>query len=243
MELKIAICDDEKYQTEYLTALATQWAEINDIKITADIFDSAESFLSARSDGNLYHIALLDIQMGGKNGIELAREIRLTDAKTAIVFITGVPDFISDGYDVSALHYLMKPVNEAKLFEILTKAYGEVAAGKNLDTAEKYIIVNVDGVSGRINQSRIVYIEAFAHTCEIHTVNKTYEVKKSISEFEKVLDEKAFIFCHRSYIVNLKYVNSITKTDVILDGGKTVPVSRRMYNQVNQAFIQYFRGE
>lgn len=237
MEVKIAICDDEKYQTDYLKTLVEQWGENNDIKIKTYIFDSAELFLTARSDGHSYHIALLDIQMGGKSGIELAREIRTTDAKMAIVFITGVPDFIADGYDVSALHYLMKPVNEEKLFEILSKAYG------NLDTAEKYIVINVDGISGRINQSRIMYIEAFAHVCEIHTINKTYEVKKSISDFEKILDEKSFIFCHRSYIVNLKYINSITKTDVILDGGKTVPVSRRMYNQVNQSFIHYFRGE
>jgi DNA-binding LytR/AlgR family response regulator len=119
MEIKIAICDDEHRQTEYIKMLVSAWADENNIKISVDMFESAESFKAAWSEEQTFDILLLDIEMGGQNGIELAREIRRSDAKLIIIFITGFTDYMPEGYDVSALHYLVKPVKEDKLFPSL----------------------------------------------------------------------------------------------------------------------------
>jgi len=239
MEIKIAVCDDDQHQTEYTKMLVNKWAGKNNIKAAVDMFGSAENFKSAlNGNGNenkAFDILLLDIQMDGQNGVELAKELRRADNKLIIIFITAVPDFINEGYDVSALHYLMKPVNETKLYEVLDKAVK--AAAKNLTA----LFLPVEGEQIRILASDVIYIESFAHFSEVITIKDVFKVKMHISELEKQLDEK-FARCHRSYIVGLRYIDKITKTEIILDNGKTVPLSRRLYGEVNKALIKYFTG-
>lgn len=202
MEIKISICDDEHQQTEYTKMLVSKWAEENNIKINIEMFESAESFKSAWNENKTFDILLLDIQMGGQNGVDLAKDLRGTDENLIIVFITAITDFISDGYEVSALHYLVKPINENKLFETLGKAY------KNLTQSKKYLIVNSNGKDCRILFDNILYIEAFKHYVIIATADGTeYEVRQNISSIESELDN-SFFRCQRSYIVMLKYIYS-----------------------------------
>jgi DNA-binding LytR/AlgR family response regulator len=236
MEIKIAICDDEYQQTEYIKMLVNKWADENNIKAAINMFGSAENFKSAISENKMFDILLLDIQMDGQNGVELAKELRNADNKLIIIFITAVPDYINEGYDVFALHYLMKPVNEVKLYEVLDRAVKSIT--KNLTV----LFLPIDGEHTRILIGDIIYIESFAHFSEVITINNKFKVKMNISELEQKLNEK-FVRCHRSYIAGLKYVDKITKTDVIFDNGKQIPLSRRLYNEVNKALIKYFTGE
>lgn len=94
MEIRIAICDDEQHQAQYIKTLVDKWADKNNIIAAVTMFVSAENFKAAWSAGKTFEILLLDIQMDGQNGIELAKEIRKSDTMTAIVFITGFADFI-----------------------------------------------------------------------------------------------------------------------------------------------------
>lgn len=167
--------------------------------------------------------------------MKLAEKIRETNSGIQIVFITGFPDYISRGYDVSALHYLIKPVEKEKLFEVLSKACD------NLKKEEKFILLSVDNESLKINLKDIIYVEAFGHSSNVVCENGEHNVKLPISDIAKMLDE-SFAQCHRSYIANLQHISRITKTDVVFDNGKSIPVSRRMYNDVNIAFINFYRG-
>ena len=106
MEIKIAVCDDEHELAEYIKNLTGKWADGNSINAKIDMFDSAENFKASWSERKTFDILLLDIEMSGQNGMELAREIRQSDKKLTIIFITGYIDYMSEGYDVSALHYL-----------------------------------------------------------------------------------------------------------------------------------------
>jgi DNA-binding LytR/AlgR family response regulator len=252
MEIRIAICDDEHQQTEYPKMLVSKWADANHIKIHTEMFESAESFKSAWSKSKGFDILLLDIQMGGQNGVELAKDLRGMDNSgntdntnntgnnLIIVFITALPDYITEGYDVFALHYLMKPINETKLCEVLDRAV------KNIKKNITAVFLPVDGKQMRVSIGDIIYIESFAHFSEVNTVNGAYKVKMPISELEQQLTEScsdsAFARCHRSYIVGLKYVDMITKTDIVLDNGANIPLSRRLYNEVNKTLIKSFKG-
>lgn len=237
MVVKIAICDDEEQQTTYIRSLILKWANQQRIMVTIFIYDSAEALLFAFSEDQSYDIVLLDIQMGGKNGIELAKTIRQTDETMAIIFITGYSDYMAEGYEVSALQYLIKPLHEEKLYHAMTKACSR------RNQKEKVLIVQSDGSNVKLLQKDIMYAEVFAHTVLIQTTGVSYEVKMRISDLEKQLDDRAFIRCHRSYLVGLNYIQRITRTEIVLDGGKHLPLSRRLYDEVNQAFIRYFRGE
>ncbi|MBQ3149897.1 MAG: response regulator transcription factor [Clostridia bacterium] len=233
--LRIAVCDDEKRESDYITALVNEWAEGCGIKTEITVFFSAEEFLFKYEEDKNFDILLLDIQMKEMDGIELAEKIRESDKSVQIVFITGFTDYISRGYDVSALHYLIKPVEKDRLFSVLNKA------DDNLRKTEKFILLTVDNESFKVKLKDIIYIEAFGHSCCVVCNNRDYEVKSPISDFSKMLDE-SFVRCHRSYVANLRNVSRITKTDVVFDNGKSIPVSRRMYGDVNIAFINYYRG-
>ena len=112
--IHIAICDDEQAEIDYLSTLVNQWASRKGVAIQLNEFPSAESFLFAY-EGQHTDILLLDIEMGGMDGVTLAKKIRLMNKEVQIIFVTGYMEYIADGYDVEALHYLLKPVSEEKL--------------------------------------------------------------------------------------------------------------------------------
>ena len=143
-------------------------------------------------------------------------------------------DFIAEGYEVSALHYLMKPVNEQKLFDVPDKAF------RRINKPERVLLFAGYGQNVRILLNTIVYAKSFAHTVEIMMNDDIVKARISISELETKLGE-GFIRCHRSYIVGVKYIKRITKNEVILDNEKRIPLSRRLYNKVNQEFIRFFK--
>ena len=230
MEIKIAVCDDERHQAEYIKMLASKWAEENNVKINIVMFDGAENFKAEWSENKTYDILLLDIQMGAQNGVELAKEIRQSDDKIIIVFITGFADYISEGYDVSALHYLMKPVNEDKLFKTLDKAV------KNLKQKNKSLIVAAEGETHQIPLYKINYFEVWHNYVTIHADIK-YTVKKTLGEIEKELDD-SFFRAGRSYIVNLNYIQKSTKKEIYLKNGAVIPLSRGLYESLNRTMIE-----
>lgn len=236
MNYRIAICDDSSPDSEYAAKLVREWSRSSRNSTDISTFPSAEAFLFEYADDKSYDILLLDIEMGRMDGVELAKQIRCDNNAVQIVFITGFPDYIAEGYDVSALHYLMKPVSAVKLSAVLDKAVG------NLNKVEKSVIFTVDGEALRIPTRDIISVEAAAHTCIVTAADKTFEVRSTISDIEKLLDGD-FIRCHRSYIVGIRFIKSIAKTDIVLDSGAKIPLSRSNYDAVNQAFIRYFRGE
>lgn len=236
MLINIGICDDEQQQLEYLKKLVLEWGAHTHNKIVVHTFENAEQFVFAWEENKSFDLLLLDIELGGQNGVDLAKTIRKKDEGVCIIFVTGLPDYIEEGYEVSALHYLMKPINENKLCAVLDKAIAR------LNKVEPSIVLVCRGETIKVLQKDIFFIEAFAHSTVIHTVSATYELKKSISKIESELEAMAFIRCHRSYLVGIRHISRISKTDILLDNGQIVPLSRRMYNQVNKAFIHYFKG-
>ena len=233
--LNIAICDDERTEINYLTALVHKWAAARGIVVRLTDYESAESFLFACDGEKSVDIILLDIQMKEMDGVELAHKIRRDDEIVQIIFITGYPDFIAEGYDVSALHYLMKPVKEDKFYEVLDKA------AERLKKAEQTLLVQTSEATIKIPLDDILYIEAFAHYIVIQTKTTSIETRANISDIEKSVGNR-FVRCHRSYIVGLNHISRINKTEVILDNGKSIPLSRRLYTEINLAFIEYHKG-
>jgi DNA-binding LytR/AlgR family response regulator len=154
--------------------------------------------------------------------------------KLIIIFITALFDFIQEGYEVSALHYLVKPVKKDKLFETLGRAL------KKIQKPKKILLIDADGVNFKIPLDEIIYIEAFGHSTTVNTINRKYDIQQNIGQIEKELDNN-FIRCHRSYIAGLKYIRQISKTEILLDNGNTIQLSRRLYHVLNQAFINYYK--
>ena len=235
--MHIAVCDDEPATLAYLSALVRRWGEGRADPVRVERFPSAQALWFEWEAKPCFDLFLLDIQMQGLDGVTLARNIRAADEKCAIIFITGTAEFAADGYDVSALHYLLKPIDEAKLFACLDKA------AARLSRAPKQLLLPVAGVQTRFCADDIFYAEAFAHFVCIHTADGAQQAQVSIGELEKTLAGEPFIRCHRSYLVSLRHIRRIDKSELTLDSGERLPVSRRLYAAVNDAFIRFFKGE
>ena len=233
MIVNFAIIDDDPTDTEYVTRLVSHWAECTGHTVCTYSYLSAEEFLFHYEDEKDYDILLLDIEMGDMNGVELAKKIRQDEDAVQIVFITGFPDFMAEGYEVSALHYLMKPVLPEKLYGVLDKAVG------NIEKQEKRLHVTYDRQTNLIPYSQILFIESQKQYVVIYTTNDDYRMKESLSNIEKQLDEY-FFKCHRSFLVNLRHVKQIKGNCLMLKNGREVPISRGMAEQIGKKIIKLF---
>ena len=228
--INIAICDDEHVEITYLSTLVQEWARTREIAIVISTYTSAENFII--SHDNEPDILLLDIQMGVMDGMALARHIRRGNEAMQIIFITGYTDYLAEGYEVDALHYLLKPIKKTQLFTVLDKA------NERLHKDDNFLLVQTGDEAVRIRLPDIKYIESFAHYIQINTTNNCIKTRAKVSEMEAVLGS-GFVRCHRCYLVGIRHISRITKSEVIMEGEQVIPLSRRLYKEVNRAFIDY----
>ena len=229
MKYKLAVCDDSDADRQYISGLVSKWAERTGHMVDLREFSSAESLLFAYSGENDFDMLLLDIEMGGMDGVTMAKKIRSVNETIQIIFITGYSDYIAEGYDVAALHYLMKPVNGEKLFSVLNRAAEKLA--KN----EKVLNFELGGEMIRVPIYKIRYADVFGNYVTVHTPEKV-TVRMTLGELEKELDSR-FFRVSRSVIVNLTVISRVTKSEIKLNDGESIPIPRGAYESVNRAII------
>lgn len=183
MKINFAICDDNRIDSQYVNELIKKWAKNKKYQIHIDIFQSAEAFLFHYAQNKEYDILLLDIEMKKMDGVTLARMIRKSNKSVQILFITGYSQYIAEGYDVEALHYLMKPIKEEKMFDVLDRAVTKLIQN------EKHLLLKLSDEMIKIPLHEIIYIDVNRNYVTIHA-NKDYTLKKTLGEIEKELDEK-----------------------------------------------------
>lgn len=232
--MRIAVCDDEEVQQNLLKKYLEEWALRNHIPMDAVLFPSAEAFLFAWEDDKNYDLLILDIEMGKISGMELAGNIRRQDDDIPILFVTGYDKYMAQGYEVSALHYLLKPIHKEKFFAVMDKL-------KQKGKPEEKLLFQTDNGVISLPVSKIWYVEARAHQCILYTAEEEYTLHSSIGEMTRYLESrKELIRCHRSYLVNIQHIASIIKSELILDDKRSLPISRSEQKKVNQAFLAFY---
>ena len=234
-KMRVAICEDEEAQQKLLQNCLMEWAEQNKIMLETKLFPNSECFLFAWEDDRDFDLLILDIEMGNLNGMELASHIRRQDDAVPILFVTGYEQYMPLGYEVSALHYLLKPLNKNKFFQVQDRLREKKPEDRLLFRTERGSI--------SLLLSQIWYVEARAHRCVLYTNDEEYLLSSSIGEMERYLnDHREFIRCHRSYLVNVRHISAIIKPEIILDDKRRLPVSRSAEKEVNRAFIEFYKG-
>ena len=229
MKYKIAICDDSDVDREYVTNMVKRWAESLGYLVQLDTFSTAEGFLFHYEEEKDYDILLLDIEMGDMDGVTMAKHLRKENDTVQIIFITGYSDYISEGYEVAALHYLMKPVKEEKLCSVLERAT------ERLSKNERVLNLKSGGEIIRVPIYQIRYAEVYGNYVTIHAASDVM-VKMTLNELENQLDER-FYRVGRSAVVNLTKVSRVTKTEIRLNEGTTMHLPRGAYDGINRAII------
>ncbi len=230
--MRIAICDDEKEIREMLAEkirMLFREAEIS-------IYPSGNALLVADRQPD---ILLLDIQMPCKDGMETARELRKKWKETILIFVTVIEDYVFQAFDVGAFHYLVKPVDDRKLAEVLEMAVKQFEDNrqKALDKEKPNLIINTGGRHFIVKLEDIVYAEVYNRKIILHTLDADIEYYGKLKE----LEEKAgaeFYRPHRAYLVNFRYIRKYDATTIYLEKGQAL-MAKQNYQDFVKCYLKY----
>lgn len=238
--MKITICDDsiedlikiEKFIRKYETSRSYTGLQI-------DKFSDASKLYNKISKKELADIYILDMIMPEITGIDLGGQIRKHGSENVIIYITSSDDFALDAYHVHAVRYLLKPIREDLLFEALDYAmsYTKVKQGPSFLIKTKKGLVSIP-------YSKIEYIENTSRILDIHLTDgdniKSIFIRKSFDEeIRELLNNDNFMQVHKSFLINLKYVKKLTQNNVIMEGGKDIPVSKSRAAGVKKEYLVF----
>lgn len=235
MVVRIAIVEDETELHDYYGKLLEAWGRAEDVRIAVTFVGSSEEYLFKYDGRKIFDIIFLDVCMKDMNGMELAHRIRKFDRNVQIVFLTGKPEFVFEGYEIGAVRYLVKPVDERRFAEALDACMEKRRSGR-----EDYFTLKYQGENLRLLKSEIVILRVDGHYLHMQTTDRVYEWKASLKEMLSKLDPARFVMANRSVAVNLEFVSKITREECILESGEVIPVSRGAYESLNAGFMKYF---
>ena len=240
--LKIAICDDEKFFKIKIEKNIEKYLGKEEIAYEVDSFDSGIQLLEKGENIAEYDMIFLDINMQEIDGIETAKCIRSYSSEIFLIFVTAYVQYSPEGYKVNAIRYLLKD-NES-FDETFRECMDAIL--KKLELKKEVCIFNFLDGKKEVLLDEIVCIESNLHklTFQIDTGKKTesyYMYDRLDNVFEQIQSQR-FCRIHKSYLVNLKYVDDIMRYQVILKNGQRLNVAKPRYMTVKNAYIS-FQGE
>lgn len=230
--MEVAIVDDERVIREQIRELAEKYDPDANVKS----YETGEELLA---EGKKYDVVFLDIQMEGLNGIDTARALRKKQEDTVLIFITGVKEYVFEAFDVSAFHYLLKPVEEKKFAEVFERAKKKVKKEKK--QRQEPLFIKTRNRSFTINKDNILYIENRGKKVEIHIGNEVIETYAAMKELEKQLSGN-FYRCHRGYLVNMAHISEYKNDSISLNNGEKVIMAKERYNEFLKEYMRYLRN-
>ncbi|HBH3235553.1 TPA: response regulator transcription factor, partial [Clostridioides difficile] len=215
---RIVICEDDITQIAFLRECILKSLEGISSQIELFEFNSGEELLETNLEG--IDIFFLDIKMLQLTGMDVAKIIRETNDTSEIIFITSIVDYIQEGYKVRAYRYLLKPIDFGDLNESILSCISDI-----IKKRENFMLIENKGIINKILINSIMYIEVRKKVLTIHTKNDTYYTKNSMDKIELELEKYNFFRCHKSYLINLEYIQFICKNTVVIND-EDVPVSK-----------------
>lgn len=234
--MRIAYVEDVPEEREYILSLIKRWQKENNPTGQVFGYSSAQSFLFDYGE-KTFDVIILDIKMEEMSGMELAKKLREEQDDTIISFITGEKEYVFEGYDVEAIDYILKPVDERKIYSLLNKVK------KKLKNREKTIIVEAkDGII-TVPISKIMFIEVRDHKTYVNTEMGVFETGKTLSKWEEELSEEPFIKPHRSFLVHCGWITQVRKKELTVSSKYDIPIARGQWEKVAKALLDYRRHE
>lgn len=223
--MKIAICDDQQIFVERLKNLITD----NEAEIY--LFNTGDELLKSEIN---FDIVLLDIEMPGIDGLGTAAELYKRNRKTLLLFITSHREYLTKGYEFRAFRYVLKSEPDEFVRQNIQDAIEEY---RNYDF---YITVNYKGTVAKVLSTQIIYIESLGHTITIHTENKDYIGQNKFKDICNLLAQHGFVQCHKSYMVNMRCIESIEKNSCInIINGVKIPIGRKYNANIIDSYLEF----
>ena len=206
--ITVSICEDESYFVSELKKMLDEYCSLREIHVSISTFS---------------------------NGMEVIRHLRDLGSDSQVIFITAFQKYVFQAFDLDAVHYILKPVSEEKLFSAMDKAIKRVAANRG-----KTLLITSGTTASRVPLKDILYCEAMNHQITVHTLTEQVQFFGTLDAIEEKLDER-FFRCHRSYIVNMDHVIDKQPGSAIMEGGDHILISRRKQQEFTQKLLEICR--
>ena len=239
--MNIFLLDDDNNSNRFIERLIFKWAREHKRSDSIMIrgFTSSEDLLEVWRNGITADAVLLDIQIPNEmSGLALAKEIHISNPLLSIVFVTNYGEYAEEGYKVNAFRYLRKPVTQEDIWECM-----DILWNRWYYSQTDYFSVNSTLGMLRLPVQTLLYIEIQGHYCLIRTINEdnpAIKIRKPLSEVLRMLPDRMFVQCHRSFVVNLMYARRVASDSIVMADGKNIPVGRDYKVQIVKRYHALF---
>lgn len=231
--MRVGICDGDKGSSVQLGHLIRR--QEPDCEIV--YLNSVRQFMECRQH---FDILLLDIQMEGMRGMEVARALRISGEDTLLIFVTAGKEYAAEAFEVSAFHYLLKPIQPDKFCSVFENACREVQRLKGLKSNQLFFRTKARNFT--IQKNEILYVESAKRKVEIHTLKENIAIYATMKHMEAQLGQE-FYRCHRGYLVNMAYVAGYGAGTVRLLNGEKIFLAREKYSDFVRVYTEYLKEE
>lgn len=231
--LSIAVCDDEVIECCNIARKIKDILEEMKIPCIIRQFRSGGELLQVLES---FDIVFLDIIMQDMDGMKTAQIFREKVSDKILIFVSSSREYVFEAYDVEAFQYLLKPVDDRKLKSVLQKA-----VLKTESRSQEFIIVSRERQKKKLFLDDIYYFDIKGRVVDVHGTEGIFTYYEQIRELENKLWDKGFFRCHKSYLINLKYVDGYNRQEVILENGEKIVIAKRRYDKFVQEVLKVMR--
>lgn len=234
--IKIAVCDDDVSLLNKIAVLLDQYCTECNREMMYTFFRSPLELLAEVEKGMRWDVLILDVIMPGGNGINVAKEIRQYDHAVKIIFLTESCEYAVESYTVGAYFYQMKPVSKEKLYKLLDAVTFECEKIQQCS-----LILQCKSGITRIDLKKLEYCEVIGRTLVFHLGNgNNLESSGSLDELcGKLAQYENFLRPHRSFLVNMDYIQSISGKSITLDSTAKIPIPHGKCSEVKKKYLEY----
>ena len=232
--LRVAIVEDDDSYAETLQEYLNKYEQENEVRFQVVRYEDGADLVE-KYHGD-FDILIMDIELKFMDGMTAAQHIRKMDSNVIIIFVTNMPQFALKGYQVDALDYVLKPISYYAFSQRLERALERMERR----STKKYITLHLKGRVQKVNILNIMNIEALQHDLNYHMDRDgvTYTVRGIIKDLEANLKDYYFFRCHKGYLVNLAYVESVGEATVQI-GEEQIPVAKLRKKELLNEFNRY----
>lgn len=230
--MKIAICEDLASDSAILCAYINNYCRQNCYDSQIVTFETGDALLDAFSPG-AFDLVFLDMIMPGLSGAVVAQKIRETDRDCSLVFITTSKDYMAEGFSVQAKGYVIKPLEQEKMDDVMHALRHDFEQGSRL------IEIPMSGESIMVSIADLFYAEVYDKFAMLHMKRGKLTTRLPLDELEARLGGTPFLRCHRSYIINMNYVDDMRAGDFLMRNGDVVPMRKNGRKGVRMTMAKF----
>lgn len=231
--MNIAVCDDNivflNTFVEETKNLVGSAHRVFSFKNPEELMERIEKYSQDSID-----VVITDIELPGINGIEMAKKIKEKYPRIQIILVTNYTEYIQDAFSVEPIHYILKPIDYEKVKEALLRAEKAISLSE-----KKTITITNKNKLVRVYCDEIKYVESYMRTILVHELKVNTELYMKLDEFN-ALAPRYFVRTHKSYLVNMNMIKSISNNRIELFSGEVIPVAKAKYAEVKKKILEYF---